>query len=502
MKRRTFLTMSGAAALGSALTACGGLDDPPPYDPPPPPPPSAPSSTVITWNNAALDAVRATGMAPPMAARAVAIVHSAMYEAWAAYDSVALGQYLGAQLRRPASERTPANKTKAICFAAYAALLDQFPTQQAAVDARLATFGSYPIDAYNNSAPAPRLGTIAAHAVLDQRRDDGANQHGTLAPGSIPFADYSGYVARNPALLVVQPTPRSDILLPGAWQPLTYIDAAGVRRTQTFLVPFWGSVRPFALSAGKQFRPPPPAAFGTAEFVAQAEQVVRIQAALTERQKVIADFWAGGTPGELPGSYWCRFAQLISARNNYSDDDDIKLFFALTNAVFDASIAAWDAKRAYDSARPISAIRYLFSGRTVRSFGPAGPAAGLRQVPGEAWMPFHLPSAPTPPFPDHVSGHSTFSSASAEVLRRFTGSDSFRHSVTIPARSLLFDPALPAAPLTLSWNTFTDAVLEAGNSRVYAGIHFERASSDGRVLGKQVGATVFARAQQLWSGAA
>ncbi|MDM5178645.1 vanadium-dependent haloperoxidase [Massilia sp. DJPM01] len=497
MKRRTFLTIGGTAALGSALTACGGSHEPPPRPQPEPP---MHSGTVIAWNTLALDAVRATRMPPPIAARALAIVHSAMYEAWAAYDSVALGQYLGSQLRQPPAECTRANKALAISFAAYAALLDQFPGQQAAFGAHLAAMNSRPVDAYNNSATAPRVGNIAAHAVLDQRRNDGANQDGKLAPGGIPFADYSGYQPRNPPLLVSEPTPRASIPFPGLWQPLSFIDAGGVRRTQAFLTPFWDAVRPFALGTGSQFRPPPPAAFGSQEFIEQAEQVVQIQATLTERQKVIADYWAGSSIGELPGSYWCRFAQLISERHDYSDDDDVKLFFALANAVFDASIAAWDAKRAYDSARPLSAIRYLMQGHIVQSFGPGGPASGLRPVAGEAWMPFHLASAPTPAFPDHVSGHSTFSAASAEILRRFTGSDSFRHTVTIPARSLLFDPALPSAPVTLAWNTFSDAVAEASISRVYAGIHFERASIDGRALGRRVGAAVFARAQALWRG--
>lgn len=497
MQRRTFLTLSGAAALGSALTACGGSDEaPPPFQPEQP----TQSGTVIAWNNSALDAVRALRMPPPIAARAVAIVHSAMYEAWAAYDSVALGQYLGAQLRRPSLERTAANKALAMSFAAYAALLDQFPAQQAAFDAHLARLGSRPIDAFDNTATAPRLGTIAAHAVLDQRRNDGANQDGKLTAGGVPFADYSGYQPRNPPLLVSVPATRAGIPYPDRWQPLSFDDGAGVRRTQVYLTPFWGQVRPFALGAGSQFRPPAPAAFGSQAFLDQAEHVVQTQARLTERQKAIADFWAGGSTGELPGNYWCRFAQLIAQRHAYTDDEDVKLFFALSNAVLDASIAAWDAKRAYDSARPISAIRYLMQGRVIQSFGPQGPAGGLRPVAGEAWMPFHPASAPTPAFPDHVSGHSTFSAASAEILRRFTGSDSFRHAVTVPARSLLFDPALPAAPLTLAWDTFSDAVAEAGIARVYAGIHFERASAEGRRLGEQVGAAVFARATALWTG--
>ena len=46
-----------------------------------------------------------------------------MYDAWAAYDDRAVGTQLGGALRRPASERTLANKERAISYAAYRALL-------------------------------------------------------------------------------------------------------------------------------------------------------------------------------------------------------------------------------------------------------------------------------------------------------------------------------------------------------------------------------------------
>ena len=117
-------------------------------------------------------------------------------------------------------------------------------------------------------------------------------------------------------------------------------------------------------------------------------------------------------------------------------------------------------------------------------------------------MPYQLATSPTPAFPDHVSGHSTYSAASAEVLKLFTGSDAFNHSVTIPARGLTLDPTLPAAPLTLAWDTFTYAACEAGTSRVYGGIHFHNADVMGRSLGAQVGAAVFAKASRLWLGTA
>ena len=114
-----------------------------------------------------------------------------------------------------------------------------------------------------------------------------------------------------------------------------------------------------------QFRPSPPAAPGSAEYAAQAQRVIDVQAALTEEQKVIAKHWADGPATETPPSHWCLLAQFISARDSHNDDADVKMFFALTNALFDAGIAAWDAKRAYDSVRPITAIRCLMHGKQI-----------------------------------------------------------------------------------------------------------------------------------------
>ena len=121
-------------------------------------------------------------------------------------------------------------------------------------------------------------------------------------------------------------------------------------------------------------------------------------------------------------------------------------------------------------------------------------------IAGESWTPFQPASFPTPPFPEHVSGHSTFSSAGAEVLRLFTGSDAFGASYTKIARSLAIDPALPTQDLVLQWASFSEAAAEAGMSRVYGGIHFDNANNAGLAMGQQVGAQAFAKAKQYWDG--
>lgn len=498
MKRRTFLMIGTGAVVGGALAACGGSDAPAVLPPPDPAP--VKTAAVLAWNAAALQAVRVTKPGPPMVARSLAVLHTVIYDAWAAYDRSALGTQLGAGLRRPASEHSAQNKLEAISYAAHAALVDQFPTQKAAFDAQLAALGFDP----NGAAPAagsPRAtAAAAAAALLEACHRDGSNQLGTLTPGGVPYADYTAYVPANPPMLVASPTPAGAIPQPGRWQPLTYADASGALKTPGFVGACWERVAPFALSSPGQLRPGPPAAPGTPEYVAQAQQVLDITAGLTEQQKVIAEYWADGPNSELPPGHWCLFAQFVSRRDGQDDDADVKLFFALANALSDAAIAAWDAKRTYDSERPITAIRYLMLGQTVMGFGAGGPAAGPQPIAGEAWIPFQPSTFPTPPFPEFVSGHSTFSAAAAEVLARFTGSDRFGASYTKPARSMQIAPSLPTGDLTLSWSSFSEAAAEAGISRVYGGIHFDPANQAGQAIGRQVGAAVFDKARGLWEG--
>src|SRR2546427_418934 len=84
-------------------------------------------SVVVQWNAAALQGVRDSKLGPPMVARALAVVHTCVYDAWAAYDRRAIGTRLGAALRRPHREHTRVNKEIAISFAAYRAAVDLFP---------------------------------------------------------------------------------------------------------------------------------------------------------------------------------------------------------------------------------------------------------------------------------------------------------------------------------------------------------------------------------------
>jgi hypothetical protein len=172
------------------------------------------------------------------------------------------------------------------------------------------------------------------------------------------------------------------------------------------------------------------------------------------------------------------------------------------NAIFDASIAAWDVKRVFDSTRPVTAIHYLHKGEKVRAWG--GPYQGTRLIDGQNWQPYQaINVVSTPPFPEYVSGHSTFSAAGAEILKRFTGSDTFGASHTQPAGTSHIEPgAVPATDVTLSWSTFSKAADQAGLSRRYYGIHFEQGDLVGRMLGRLVGAQAWNKAQTYISGTA
>jgi hypothetical protein len=139
---------------------------------------------VLVWNEETLESIRRLPPAPTVAARALAIVHTAIYDAWAAYDSVAVGTRLGAKLRQPEAERTQANKDKAISYAAYTALMDLFPARQSVfTDKMQLRYGeAFAID---TSTPAT-IGFTAAQAVLDFRHTDGANQaNGMPTPAAI-----------------------------------------------------------------------------------------------------------------------------------------------------------------------------------------------------------------------------------------------------------------------------------------------------------------------------
>ena len=137
--------------------------------------------------------------------------------------------------------------------------------------------------------------------------------------------------------------------------------------------------------------------------------------------------------------------------------------------------------------------------RTIRAW--AGPYQGTKSIDGGTWFPYQPATFPTPPFPEYSSGHSNFSAAGAEILKRFTNSDAFGATVTLAAGSSKVESgAVPTSDVTLSWPTFSDAADQAGISRRYGGIHFEQGDLDApNGPGRRAGA--WKKAQGYWQGA-
>ena len=426
-----------------------------------------------------------------MVARALAIVHTSMYDAWSAYDATAVGTRFGGALRRPLDERTRSNKERAVSVAAYRALVDLFPSEQIIFDDLMRQLGLDPADQSTNTTTPVGVGNVAAAAVLSFRHHDGSNQLGDLAPGA--YSDYTGYQPVN------SPSTVTD---PNRWQPLLVFGSTGEGTVQRFVAPQWGLVKPFALTSGAQFRPTAvPNLYPGTRYSQQAQEVIDYSANLTDEHKAIVEYWADGPGTELPPGHWALFAQWIARRDSHTLDDDVKMFFPLTNALLDVSIAVWDCKRAFDYVRPITAIRFLMAGQLIRAWG--GPFRGTQTIPGEQWQAYQTGAVPTPAFPEFTSGHSAFSAAAAEVLRSYTGSDAFGYSVVIEAGTSGVEPgAVPASDLRLAWSTFSEAVDQAGISRRYGGIHFKEGDLQSRDLGRKVGAQAFIKAQTHFAGSA
>ena len=231
---------------------------------------------------------------------------------------------------------------------------------------------------------------------------------------------------------------------------------------------------------------------------------------------------------------------------------DVRLYLALNGAVHDAAITAWGIKRRYTSARPVTLIRYMASkGQSSDPKAPRYHPDGLPLVPGLIelitdttaapgqrhahlaryvgeiavrsyrgepsdraaevggvgfiraleWIPYQRRTFVTPAFPGFVSGHSTFSRAAAEVLTVATGSPYFpgglAEFVAKKDAYLVFEQG-PSMDVHLQWATYYDAADQAGQSRLYGGIHLTPDDLTGRKLGSLVGLDAVARAESFF----
>jgi membrane-associated phospholipid phosphatase len=387
----------------------------------------AESDVVTDWNDASLEAIRINRTTPPEASRALAILHTSIYDA------------VNGILRRHepyfVKEKGPTNAAEeaAASAAAHKVLVTLFPSNAATFDQLHATTLAQIRDD-SKKRRGLEWGESVADQILLWRSRDGSNETAEPPRG------------RGPG--VWEPTPPGNL---------------------PYLLPQWGSVIPFAIPTSNFFRPEGPPALESAQYAADYNEVKELGSVTsverTSEQTQIALFWADGAGTVTPPGHWNVIAQDVAAARRNTLLQNARLFALLNVAMADAAICAWDAKYTYNFWRPITAIR----------MGDTDHNAAT--VPDPTWSPLIT----TPPFPEYTSGHSTFSGAAAAVLSLFYGTPRIPFSTT--------SDGLPNT--VRDFRSFLQAAREAALSRMYGGIHFRSANEDGLTAGLAIGEWTF-----------
>jgi hypothetical protein len=229
--------------------------------------------------------------------------------------------------------------------------------------------------------------------------------------------------------------------------------------------PYWWQIRPFVLTKWNECPLPPPPPYSTdpaSPIYLEAKAMHETGKGLTSDQRNIALYWADN-PGETgtPSGHWVAIAAQMISQRKLSANDAARLFVVGAAAQADAFIATWGYKFEYNLIRPRTYIRRLID---------------------STWEPL----IPTPPFPEYPSGHSALSAAAATTLIALVGEQAFDDST-----------GLSLGPGIRRFSSFREAADEAGQSRVFGGIHFRIGNEGGKTLGRCVGDKVVARVGSL-----
>jgi hypothetical protein len=382
------------------------------------------ADVVTDWNSAALNAIRSERTTPPQAARALAILHLSMFDAINGFERDFEPYFVKDRPRGDGSQDAAA------VAAAHQVLTSLFEASAASFD-RMRESSLAGIKEGPRKQRGIEWGERVAAQILAWRAGD--NSDAIVAP---PVGSGAGAWIATPTAFVA------------------------------YLLPQWGEVTPFAMPANAHFRPTGPPSLASAEYAAELNEVKALGAATgssrTADQQQIALFWADGAGTETPAGHWNGIAQDVASARGNTVIENARLFALINVAMADAAICAWEAKYAFNFWRPVTAIRNAdIDGNDATASDPT-------------WSSLIV----TPPFPDYVSGHSTFSGAAASVLARFYGTDAIAFATD--------SDFLPGVSRTFS--SFSAAAGEAADSRLYGGIHFRSASEDGLAAGQEIGA--------------
>ncbi len=388
---------------------------------------AARADVVLDWNEVLLDAIRVDKTPPPKAARAMACVNVSIFDA----VNGILGGFTPYHVTDPAP--AGASPEAAAIAAAHRGLVALYPAQQATFDAaKAASLAAIPDGPAKTAGIA--WGEQVADAILELRADD---HSGAIDPWESPLGG-GWWLATPPAFAPP-------------------------------LLPNWPRVTPWAMASTTEFRPAAPPAPNDAEYAAAFREVKRLgrvnSPSRTADQTQIALFWADGGGTETPPGHWITIAGGISRDRGLSLAENARLFALLSITVADAAIVSWDVKYAYNNWRPVTGIQHADQDGNPDTDADA------------SW----LPLIATPPFPSYSSGHSTFSGSSSRLLAHFFGTDDIAFSTV--------SDGLPG--VTRSFTSFSQAAEEAGQSRIYGGIHWQFDNTAGLESGRSLADHVF-----------
>jgi len=400
---------------------------------------------VLDWNEMLFRAALVGGTSPLNASRVAAIVQASVFDAVNGIDR----RY--APVHVPPAGPAGASREAAAAKAAYTALVQLYPTQKAVLDARLAV-------------SLAGLGTRQSPAAIDS----GATWGETVANAILAWRNSDGFTPAPPPFLGGTGV--------GVWRPTPPGFASGAG-------PQYAYMTPWVIAAPGQFRPAGPPALTSARYAADFNETKTIGSARsplrTADQTEFAWFWAASTANFM----WNSAARsLIVDRNQERGDGDdgradsgdrrsdrsgrgtstlanARVLALLNLAMADAAIGCWEAKYMYVFWRPVTAIPLAST--------DGNPAT----VEDATWTPLFA----TPAHPEYPSGHSCVSGAAAAVLADQFG-ERTRFSVD--------NDLMPG--VVRSFRSFSAALEEVKNARIYAGIHFRSATEDGQALGVNV----------------